>query len=148
MVKLGRSDNRRCNFGQKPCQRYFRHGHTMLFGKFCHTFDDHSILLLRSRIFKLCVSVLRGTLRISFSRFSGESSASQSTIRCQCDIFFFTVRHHLTLFLAEDQVVMPLNGNELRKAFFLRYCIGFCDLPGKTVGNTDISCLTGFHDAV
>ena len=148
MVELGRSDNRRSDLCQKPCQRYFRHGHTVLFGKFCHAFDDHRILLLGSRIFKLRIGVFHRALGISLAGFSRKSSAGQSTIGCQCDIFFFTVRHHFTLFLAEDQVVMPLNGNELRKALFLRDRICFCDLPRKAVGDTDISCLTGLHDAV
>ena len=43
---------------------------------------------------------------------------------------------------------MPLDRDELRKAFFFCKGIGLGDLPSKAVGDTDISGLACLHDAV
>ena len=120
----------------------------MLFSKFGNTADDQIVLVCCRVIFKLCVTVLSRPLCRTFSRLSGKTSARQCAVGGERDIFLLAIGDHFAFFLAEDQVVMPLDGNKPGKAFLFSNGICLGELPCKAIGNADISCFACLHNAV
>ena len=147
MVLLGCADHRGCDLCQKPCQRNLRHGNIMFLCQFRHTADDHIVLRCSGVIFQFRVAVLLETLRC-FSGMSGKTAAGQRTVRRHGDVVLCAQFCHLSFLLPEDQIIMALNRHEFCESFFFRQCIGFCQLVGKAVGNTDISRFSGLDDPV
>ena len=146
-MEFGSAHHRGSDFCQEPGKGDFGHGHPAFFRDLSDPVDDHLVLSGGITVFELSVAVLGQTLG-SLSSVFGEAPACQSAVGSHGDILLLTERHHLPLLLTEDQVVVPLHGNEFCKAFFFCQCIGFGELPGKAVGDADIAGLSGFHHPV
>ena len=78
----------------------------------------------------------------------GKPPAGQRTVRCHRNIIFRAQPGHFPLFLPEDQIIVPLNGDKFGKSFSLCQCVGFGKLIGKTVGNADVTNLSLLHHTV
>ena len=78
----------------------------------------------------------------------GKPASGKGAVRRHGDVVLGTESCHLPLFLTEDQIIMPLDGDKFRKAFFFRQSIRLCQLIGKTVGNSDIPGFSLFHNTV
>ena len=78
----------------------------------------------------------------------GQPAAGQGTVRRHGDVLLPAEGGHLPLLLPEDQVVVALYRHELGKALPLRQGVCLAQLPGKAVGDADISGLALPHHLV
>ena len=147
MVKFGRSHHRRSHLGEQPGQRDFRHAHPMPVSQFGHTPDDAFILFSRSVIFKTRIVILFQTFR-GLSRPFGQAASSQRAVRRHGDVVLCAQLCHLPFLFPENQIIVSLHRYEGRKALPLCQSVCLGQLPGKAVGNPDISGLSRLHYAV
>ena len=147
MVEFGGTYYRCSYLRQKPGQRNLCHRHAPLIGQLSHPVNDHLVLTGSIIVFQFCIAVLFKSLG-SFPRVFGKTSSCQSAVRRHSNIVFCTELCHLPLFLAENQVIMPLYRNKLLETFLFRQRICLGKLVGKAVGNSDITGFSFFYDPV
>ena len=147
MVQFGGPHDRGCHLGQQPRQRNLCHGNVSLFRQLRHPVNDALILLRCGVILEFGVAILLQALG-GLAGVLGKPAACQGTVRCHGDVVLGAKFCHLPFFLPEDQVIVALDGDELRKSFFLCQGIGLGQLIGKAVGDADIADLSGLYGAV
>ena len=147
MVQLRRACDGRRHLSHQPRERYFGHRHAAFVRYLGHAVYYYGVLLRRGVIFEPGVVVLLEAL----ARLAGvlaETSACQGAIWHHGDVVLGAELGHLALLLAEDEVVVVLDGDEFGKALVLGQGVGLGELVGKAVGDAYIPRLARLHHAV
>ena len=147
VVQLGSPHHWGRYFGKQPCQRNLGHGDAPLLGQLCHAADDDRVLFRSGVVFELGITVLFQAFG-GFTGMFGEPPACQGAVGRHGDVVFMTELRHLPFLLPENQVVVPLDGNEFGKAFLFSQGVGLGQLVGEAVGNADIPDLARLHHPV
>ena len=145
--QLCRTHHRGGDLCQQPRQRDFRHGNAGAVGQLSDSRKDGRVLIPGRPVFQPCVTVLAQAFG-GLPRPLGQPPAGQRAVRRHRNVLLPAERHHLPLFLPENQVVMALNGDKPGKALPLGQRIGLAELPRKAVGDSDIPRLARLHRIV
>ena len=147
MTRLGRADDRSRDggLGQQPCQRHLCARNAALLGDLSEPIDNRMVGSLGFRIHTVAEDVALGARSGHGLPGARETSASQRAPGNDGDALGAAEADHLALFLAIEQVVVVLHGDENARAQRIAQ-VAACHLP--QLRRHDLKrVVPGYHNA-